>query len=122
MNETIDCPVCKTSGCSKTSLVSKSNPQPLRERYECERCGAYVLLDKYGQLQELSLRQRALLSHTLRRMQRANGPRPEVSESILPNPNEPLPSPAEHADSLILWIGDYQPSHAQHIKISDPEL
>jgi hypothetical protein len=55
-------------------------------------------------------------------MQRGNSPLPEISESILPKAEDRLPSPAEQADSLNLWIGDHQPSPAQEIEISDLEV
>ena len=122
MNEMLNCPVCEKTGCSKTSLASKANLFPMGQRYDCRRCGSFILPDKYGQLPNLSPRQRALLSHNLRRMQRDNGPLPEVSDSILPQVEDPLPSPAEQADNLILWIGDHQPSPAQQIEISDLEV
>jgi hypothetical protein len=122
MSETMKCPVCEETGCSKTSLASKSNPFPSGQRYDCRRCGIFILPDKYGQLKELSPRQRALLSHTLRRMQRDNALQPEVSDSMLPKAEDRLPSPAEQADSLILWIGDYQPFPAEPVRISLPAI
>jgi hypothetical protein len=35
---------------------------------------------------------------------------------------DPLPSPAQQADSLILWIGDHQASQAQELEIPDSEV
>jgi hypothetical protein len=117
MDELVKCPVCGEPDCSKTSLATKSNPFPSGPHYDCRRCGGFILPDKYGQLQNLSHRQRALLSHTLARMQRDIGPLPEVSDSILPKIDDPLPSPAQQADSLILWIGDHQPSPGVHAEV-----
>jgi hypothetical protein len=122
MDELVKCPVCGEPDCSKTSLATKSNPHPLGQRYDCRRCGSFILPDKYGQLQQLSPRQRALLSHTLRRKQRDNGPPPEVSDSILPEVDEPLPNPAELAERLILWIGEHQSSPEEFAKIPLPEV
>jgi hypothetical protein len=122
MNEMVSCPVCKDAGCQKFPMASKENRFPLSTRYECPRCGQFILPDRYGQFPEFSERQRALLSYTLRRMQRDHAPPPEVSESILPKPEDPLPSPAEQANRLIIWIGDHQPSHEQAIEIPDAEL
>jgi hypothetical protein len=103
-------------------MASKENPFPLGERYACRRCGEFILPDLYGQFPEFSDQQRALLSSTLRRMQRDNAPPPEVSQNLLPNPEDPLPSPAEQADRLIIWFGDHQPSHEQAIGIPDAEV
>ena len=122
MNETSKCPVCGEAGCSKTSLASKANPFPMGQRFDCRRCGSFILPDKYGQLPNLSSRQRALLSHKLRRMQRDNGQLPEVSDSISPKVEDPLPSPAEQADNLIRWIGDHQPSPGEYAHVPDSEL
>jgi hypothetical protein len=122
MNETVTCPVCEAPRCSQISLTSKSNPLPLGKGYDCQRCGSFMLPDKYGQLQELSPRQRAILCHTLRHMQRDNGPLPEVSENILPRAEDRLPSPAEQADNLVLWLGDHQPSLAYAQEISELEV
>jgi hypothetical protein len=54
-------------------------------------------------------------------MQRA-GTLPEVSDSNLPRLDDPLPSPVEQANSLILWIGDHQSSSAEHAKVFISEL
>jgi nucleoside 2-deoxyribosyltransferase len=122
MNQVVDCPVCGQADCSKISLASKSKPFPVGPCYDCERCGSFILPDEYGQLRDLTPLQRGVLSHRLRRMQRNNAPPPEVSESVLPKPEEPLPSPAEQADRLILWIGGHQPSPAQAIEMVRPEI
>jgi hypothetical protein len=55
-------------------------------------------------------------------MQRDNAPLPEVSESILPEAEDPLPSPAEQADSLVLWIGAHQLSSAQTVDIPESKV
>lgn len=63
-----------------------------------------------GSLVELSAMQRAVLSHRLRRQQRAGVVPTSILKNDLPRVDDPLPTPAEQANSLILWIGDHQPS------------
>jgi hypothetical protein len=63
----------------------------------------------------------SILSQRLRRMQRDKAP-PQITNSILPKVSDWLPAPAEQADNLILWVGDHQPSSAQHIEICDLEV
>ena len=75
MGETMNCPVCKETGASKTSLLA--------QRYDCLRCGGFILPDKYGQLLDLFPRQRALLSHTLRRMQPVRIALCEIGETFV---------------------------------------
>jgi hypothetical protein len=52
-------------------------------------------------------------------MQRPNGTPVEIYQDKLRtfNLDDPLPSTAQQADSLILWIGDHQPSQAQELEI-----
>lgn len=84
-------------------------------RYECPRCGSFVLDKKAGydleyQLGQVPLR-RSLMSHTLRRMQRPDNSHPHIiTKDELPTfwKQERLPTPLEQADNLILWIGDNQ--------------
>jgi hypothetical protein len=72
----------------------------------------------------MTLRKRAILSHRLRRMQRPDGTPVQISQEELRtfNLDDPIPSPAQQADSLILWIGDQQPSHAQELEILGSEV
>ena len=63
-----------------------------------------------GKSAGLSPRLRAILSHRLRRQQRKGGQPPSILQSELPQVDDPLPTPAEQANSLILWIGDHQDS------------
>jgi hypothetical protein len=121
MNETVNCPVCGIAGCSKAPPTKDS----LWTRfYNCKRCGGFVLQDELndGKLKDLSNRQRSILSHRLRRMQRSKAPPPEILGSLLPKADDPLPSPAEQADSLILWIGDHQDSPAEALNVSLPDV
>jgi hypothetical protein len=72
----------------------------------------------------MTLRKRAILSHRLRRMQRPDGTPVQISEEELRtfNLDDPIPSPAQQADSLILWIGDHQPSQEQELEIPGSEV
>jgi hypothetical protein len=36
--------------------------------------------------------------------------------------DDPLPSPGEQFDNLVLWIGDHQPSYAESVIIRPPEM
>jgi hypothetical protein len=67
----------------------------------------------------MTLGKRAILSHRLRRMQRPDGTPVQISQEELRtfNVNDPIPSPAQQADSLILWIGDQQPSYTSGIDL-----
>jgi hypothetical protein len=57
-------------------------------------------------------------------MQRPDGTPVQIYEGELGifNLNDPLPSPAQQADSLILWIGYHQPSQAQELEIPGSEV
>jgi hypothetical protein len=57
-------------------------------------------------------------------MQRPDGTPIQISQEELRtfNLDDPIPSPAQQADSLILWIGDQQPSHAQELEILGSEV
>jgi hypothetical protein len=64
------------------------------------------------------------MSHRLRCMQRSDGTSVSVVEDELPafHLDDPLPSPAEQADRLILWIGDHQPTQEAAAEIQDQTL
>ena len=104
------CPVCSTS----PTEVSPFGPMV---RVKCPRCGDFALARSvYDDLPEWFLRDQkrpALMSHTIRRMQR-----PADLVMIYPETvetywlRERLPLPREQADDLVLWIGDNQPSNA----------
>jgi hypothetical protein len=123
MNQTMQCPICEVAGSSRRQGSSKTDPNP-QWNYDCPRCGRFVASDALigGNLVDLSAKQRAVLSYRLRRQQRAGSAPPSILKNDLPQVDDPLPSPAEQADNLIVWIGDHQPSPAQQIEISDPEV
>src|SRR3954469_23224514 len=87
-------------------------------RFECPRCGAFALTNTAiatlpSKLREVPLRA-AIMSHTLRRMQRTGDPErlPILNETELPTlwKQGRLPTPQEQANYLILWTGDNQRS------------
>jgi hypothetical protein len=98
-------------------------------RFDCERCGSFVLgrtaestLQK--QLAEQPLR-RSLMSHTLRRMQRPAGKHLHIIVSDeLPTfwRDDRLPTPLQQADALILWAGANQPAAFDFAEIPAPAL
>jgi hypothetical protein len=126
MNEIVNCPICRETFCTKED-VKDSRTWVRGDQYNCARCGKFVLCgtlvrgfdDRY-----LTLSKRALLSHRLRRMQRADGEPVQIFEEELLtfHLDDPLPSPAQQADSLILWLGDHQPSPANALEISELEV
>jgi hypothetical protein len=70
----------------------------------------------------LSALQRGVLSHRLRRQQHAGSAPPSILRSDVPQVDDPLPTPTEQADNLILWLRDHQRSPAQQIEICEPEV
>jgi hypothetical protein len=124
MNETLNCPVCGGTPCTKQDMSLGLYPG---NECDCPLCGKFVLCgtlangftDHY-----LTLHRRAVFSHRLRRRQRPDGTPVQIYQVELPNfrLDDPLPTPAEQADILILWIGDHQPSSAESVKIPVPEV
>ncbi len=120
----IKCPVCERPA---------SDPQELGglTGISCPRCGLialavafYLLGQRLGSLSEPEGRhRRSRLSHILRRQQGqatyASIPIEQLDEWRL---NDPLPSPMEQVDSLLLWIGDHQPSTGQYLVVPELEV
>jgi hypothetical protein len=114
------CPVCGNG-------AEVSGWAPNAARVICPRCGQFALTDSLiNDLPELfkkSPLRAALMSHTIRRMQRG-----DQLVTILPSTAETfwsrghLPSAKEQADDLILWIGDNQTDNASSITTSEPFL
>lgn len=99
-------------------------------KIDCPRCGIYwpgthfdVAARRLGQIlggwDPRALHLRSRLSHIVRRQQPESGDGvllslDRVDESRL---EDPLPSPAEQADGLILWVGDHQKSPAEFLPV-----
>jgi hypothetical protein len=103
-----NCIVCNGRNATKTLGADVA-------RFDCPRCGSFVLSGTAEALLEQRLAEvelrRSLMSHTLRRMQRPDQNRLHIiRDDELPTfwSEGRLPSPPEQADNLILWIGDNQ--------------
>ncbi len=87
-------------------------------RVKCARCGEFALARSvYDDLPELLQRdpgRPALMSYTIRRMQRAGNQVITIHPTTVDTywSRGHLPSPKEQADDLIVWIGDNQPDSA----------
>jgi hypothetical protein len=104
--------------------------------YECPRCGQCAVPGPVpATLRELEAflgplsntrgrHRRSRLSHILRRQQRDNGSYAAISMDRLQDwrLDDPLPSPIEQADSIILWVGDRQPSVGETVRIEPDQL
>jgi hypothetical protein len=84
-------------------------------RHDCRRCGTFLLSGTAESVLQTELTKvllrRSLMSHTVRRMQRADNSHLRIIDSEeLPSfwSADRLPSPQQQADNLILWIGNAQ--------------
>jgi hypothetical protein len=96
--------------------------------YDCPRCGPYVLTSSVQSTVLNTLRKdfraRAVVSHALRLMH-ANESEPVKLDTYLLDAilkNERLPTPAQQADSFVLWLGENQPTYSQRIAIPMPAI
>jgi hypothetical protein len=124
MNETVNCPVCRETFCTKQDMSLGIYPG---NEYDCARCGKFVLCGTLANGfsdSSMTLRKRAVLSHRLRRRQRPDGTPVQIYEEELWtfNLDDPLPSPKQQANSLIRWIGDHQSSPANALETLEPEV
>jgi len=117
-----NCIVCNTPNV-------RSQPGADIVRFDCDRCGSFVLGGTAEavlprQLDEVPLR-RSLMSHTLRRMQQPSGAHLRViGTSDLASfwREDRLPTPQQQVDALISWAGDSQPATFEFAEISVPAL
>ena|ERR1035441_3657354 len=87
--------------------------------FSCLRCGKFLIDgDLFGELSDhlSGQHRRSVLSHHIRCMFQAGGKTVSVRRKDLTawHLDDPLPSPAEQLDRLILWIADHQPSPAEY--------
>lgn len=110
-----DCPVC-------SELLKREPDEKIfwpNTAYDCPRCGQFVfrpdLSNGIGDYYSEPHR-RSILSHRLRCMFQPERKSVFVgwNDLISWHLDDPLPSPAEQADRLILWIGDHQPSPGEY--------
>jgi hypothetical protein len=105
--------------------------------YDCPRCGRwsvrldasgieYVMAREIGEWDAEAVRRRSRLSHIYRRQQ--TGEKSRWAEIPAANwrsrflDSEPLPTPSQQLDNLILWLGEHQPSIAESTLISVPAV
>jgi len=77
--------------------------------------GSALLANKLGAWDRASTHRRSRLSHLIKRQQSRDEDAVWVPVQELESwrPEDPLPSPSQQLDELILWIGDRQPSPAE---------
>jgi hypothetical protein len=118
------CPVCETEDV-------KREPGSDIARFDCRRCGSFVLSGSAesaieAKLNEKPLR-RSLMSHALRKNHRSDGKhlrKITSNEDDLPTfwREERLPTPQQQADNLILWIGKNQGTSSKAATVDRSEL
>ena len=103
----VNCIVCEGQECTRMAGVGAN-------RYECARCGTFVLSTPVeatieGLLAEKPLR-RSLMSYAIRRTQRFGVDPEKITRSSLPTfwSDERLPTLQAQVDNFLLWIGDNQ--------------
>jgi hypothetical protein len=125
------CPIC----------FSRSVPEPKQDTkwtgYDCHRCGRWSIdaesagltdeLPRYlGDWDTKSRRLRSRLSHIVRRQQDGLAPGTWFHLSLHKleswHLDEPLPSPAEQLDQLILLVGERQPSPDDAAQLAASEV
>jgi hypothetical protein len=106
-----ECIVCKNPNCTESGGRGLGSV-----RYQCPRCGDFILGGSADATIATELAKEpyraALMSHTLRRACRPGEPVGPITTYSMPSywGAGRLPTPQEQADSLVLWIGDSQPS------------
>lgn len=115
-----NCPICS----SIVKETSRGGSADFHD-YKCPVCGPFTITRTALhnlRSEKLTEKKSALLSHAIRRMQKQNS-WPEINSKILDVIMESnyLPSPAEQADNLILWIGDNIDAPGVEIGV-DPDL
>jgi hypothetical protein len=117
-----NCIVCQNPNCDREPGFGDF------ARYDCPRCGAFVITGSAdaelpNKLAEKPIRA-SLMSHALRKMQRPGARPPSISSDELPSfwLQDRLPVPQHQADSLIVWVGDHQPTPFDFVEVNRPAL
>jgi hypothetical protein len=126
-----ECPICN-------SPVSPPTIETMEFcGFDCARCGRWSIktdpagielafAHRVGEWNAQAVRRRSWLSYTLRHRQPSSSSRwaelPLNYFEPLYLDNQPLPSPSEQLDNLILWVGDNQPSMAESAAVSLPAI
>ena len=125
-----ECPICNSNVSSPAQSVRFAG-------YNCVRCGRWcvdadsssvadLLIQLLGEWEPRALRRRSNISHHLRRQQPqlpsgSHWIKLTVSEiEQVASTDEPLPSPSEQLDALILLVGDNQPSAGHSAALRAP--
>lgn len=107
-------------------LTELNDGGPDRDYDDCPRCGKFRLSRTVRSSLPTRLmdepNKRAVLSHTLRKMQ-ADSDRPFLSWEVAKRitDNEMLPTPQEQEDNLILLLGDRIPEPGAYVRITPHE-
>ena len=125
-----ECPIC-------SSPVPPPRENVNWSAFDCPRCGRWqidsdasgitrLLAHKIGEWDAQAVHRRSRLSHILRRQQQqvdksrwANMPSGNLESWHL---DEPLPSPSEQLDQLIIWIAKNQLSPSTSVAVKGPEV
>lgn len=123
-----NCPICSENHYRTSDYMGRMS-------HHCDRCGSFELSADLSSEISFSVQQRSVLSHRLRRAQRADD-RPifigcsqkrnseiqisfdDVSVSL----NDRLPTPEQQFETLVLWLGDRQESPAEYFRIDNLTL
>lgn len=115
-----NCPIC-------SSIVKETGRGGSADfhDYQCPVCGPFTITrTALHNLRSKNITEKksAVLSHAIQRMQKQNS-WPEINSKMLKiiMENNYLPSPAEQADNLIVWIGDNIEAPGIEIGV-DPDL
>jgi len=106
------CPVC-------ASLLEKTEPRGDATYYSCPRCGQFVLSNTLiatlpGTLEGKDERI-AILSHSLRKMQKKGGEPFQDTDFVKRIIKTKLPNPSQQADNFILWLAENLPGPGERI-------
>jgi len=105
MSDQYKCPICLTPMQQPAQQISGG------EHIVCPRCGEYQITRRVKTVIQKQLesdhKARAVLSHAVRRMQEASPAPPLITDELANQllQSGSLPSPAQQAENLILWLG-----------------
>lgn len=96
----------------------------LMQYIPCSNCGPFIIDDILSKADwgHLTDRQRARISHSIRKMRQYSGKTPEIGSKLwheLLKSDSALPSPAQQANNLILWLGQElgERGHGEYLPI-----
>lgn len=108
-------------------MPQPAHPDGDKKRIDCPRCGQYSIAGTaYVTLpQDLQgdPKARAVLSHAIRRMQGSSSS-PLITNALARQllQSGSLPSPAQQAEDLILWLGENTPAPGEAVELDDRPL